>query len=112
MTEVTEVEPRVIFGITCLAVYLVVAVGMLWSWGISMINDRPETYIYGTCLHSETNSRFRARKTKSGDIEFVMWKAGEQGHTEDYWLKIDDRFKKTFIRNDKYEFIKIVDEDT
>lgn len=22
---------------------------------------------------------------ESGRVEFVLWKAGEQGHTEDYW---------------------------
>jgi hypothetical protein len=40
---------------------------------------RPE-WEYGTCKGKI------ARRGKEGNVQFVMWKAGEQGHTEDYWV--------------------------
>jgi hypothetical protein len=38
------------------------------------------TWEYGTC------NGIRARTHKSGAVQFVIWKAGEHGHTEDYWV--------------------------
>ncbi len=48
---------------------------------------------YGTC-----NDR-PARKHKiKGNVQFVLWKAGEQGHKKDYWHNFDSswwvQFKK------------------
>lgn len=37
-----------------------------------------------------------ARKHKSGRVEFVMWNAGEQGHSEDYWLPLHEYWWPTF----------------
>lgn len=35
---------------------------------------------YGTL-----NERVARRHRKTGECQFVLWEAGEQGHKEDYW---------------------------
>lgn len=56
-----------------------------------LFRRKPE-YVYGTAgAHQRA-----ARKHKSGRVEFVMWKAGEQGHTQDYWTAFDEYWWPTF----------------
>lgn len=48
---------------------------------------------YGTCRdHAARRHRFH------GNVQFVFWKAGEQGHDADYWLDMNEfwwpQFKK------------------
>jgi hypothetical protein len=35
---------------------------------------------YGTCRDMPAR-----RHCRTGEVQFVMWKAGEQGHAKDYW---------------------------
>lgn len=48
---------------------------------------------YGTCA----NKLARKHKLK-GNVQFILWKAGEQGHKKDYWHNFDPswwvQFKK------------------
>jgi cysteinyl-tRNA synthetase len=38
-----------------------------------------------------------ARKNnKTGEVQFVLWKAGEQGHKEDYWIRFDSSWWSQF----------------
>lgn len=47
---------------------------------------RTTGYEYGTL-----GNGLRARRhRRSGLVEFVLWKAGEQGHEEDYWHRAGD----------------------
>lgn len=56
-----------------------------------LFSKKPE-YIYGFAGQSMKP----ARKHKSGRVEFVMWKAGEQGHSEDYWMPLHEYWWPTF----------------
>lgn len=47
---------------------------------------------YGTC-----NNRVARRHRKHGNVQFVLWKAGEQGHKEDYWHDFGPGWAETFI---------------
>ena len=41
-------------------------------------------YEYGVC------NRLRARRNRiTGEVQFVLWKAGEQGHKDDWWINFD-----------------------
>lgn len=39
---------------------------------------------YGTC-----KSKHARRNKKSGNVQFVLWKAGEQGHNNEWWCDFD-----------------------
>ncbi len=36
------------------------------------------------------------RNRMTGEVQFVLWKAGEQGHQQDYWHKFGDGWEKRF----------------
>ena len=59
------------------------------------MRDKPE-WEYGTAGANATPAR---RHTKRGNVQFVLWKAGEQGHTEDYWHDFDQSWWPTFKRS-------------
>ena len=45
---------------------------------------RNPLYEYGTCrVHPARRNR------KSGEVQFVLWEAGEQGHEVDFWHRMD-----------------------
>lgn len=51
-------------------------------------------WIAGTC------NNLPARKhRRKGNVQFVLWKAGEHGHKEDYWINFDSSWWKTFVAN-------------
>lgn len=51
---------------------------------------------YGECRNREAR-RHRFRK----NVQFVLWKAGEQGHIKDYWINFDSSHWDGFIANNK-----------
>lgn len=46
---------------------------------------------YGTC----NNMVARKHKIK-GNVQFILWKAGEQGYKEDYWHNYDKSWWELF----------------
>lgn len=42
----------------------------------------------------------RARRNRKGEVQFVMWKAGEHDHTEDYWINMNAFWWPTFQPDD------------
>lgn len=44
------------------------------------------TWEMGICGPGNKTARRHRRK---GNVQFVVWKAGEQGYTEDYWYDFD-----------------------
>ena len=43
-------------------------------------------YTYGHIINLDGSVRHKARlDNKTGMAQWVLWKAGEQGHTEDFW---------------------------
>lgn len=47
---------------------------------------------HGTC-----NDRPARRHMIHGNVQFVFWEKGEQGHTEDYWHNFDSSWWKSFV---------------
>ena len=37
------------------------------------------------------------RNVFTGEVQFVLWKAGEQGHTKDYYHRVGNGWEKEFI---------------
>lgn len=61
-----------------------------------ILHIKPKSeWIYGMCEHRE------ARKhRKTGNIQFVLWKAGEKGHKEDLWHDFGNGWEDYFVEND------------
>lgn len=51
----------------------------------------PEQYEYGVC-----NGRPARRSVKRGNVQFVLWEAGEQGHAVDCWHNFDSSWWPKF----------------
>lgn len=48
-------------------------------------------YTYGFVLSTPAR-----KNNKTGEVQFVLWKAGEQGHKEDYWIRFDSSWWSQF----------------
>ncbi len=63
-----------------------------WYNALPRPEHRPLLMVYGTCKGS------RARRHRiTGTVEFVLWKAGEQGHAEDFWYPMHEDHWPLFI---------------
>ena len=62
-------------------------------WIGRQLRDKKK-YTYGTIKDRTGVVRLNH---KTGDIEFVLWKAGEQGHKFDCWHRMGDGWKQGFI---------------
>lgn len=55
---------------------------------------KPQEVVY---LYGRAGPDMRpARRHPSGKVEFVLWRAGEQGHKDDYWIAFDTYWWPTF----------------
>ena len=58
---------------------------------IAGVMRRYDLYEYGVC------NRLRARRNRiTGDVQFVLWKAGQQGHKKDLWINFDKSWYEQF----------------
>lgn len=71
-------------------------------WPISWWNHLPKPrhvplslYTYGRCLDSPAR-----RNRLTGTVEFVLWKAGEQGHDRDFWYPMCADHWSRFVPSD------------
>ena len=66
----------------------------LWCYVVKPhVTRRYELYEYGTC------NKLRARRNRmTGAVQFVLWKAGEQGHDSDFWINFDRSWFKRFTK--------------
>ena len=57
-----------------------------------LTGDSRPRYTYGEIIEIDGETvRNKARvDNKTGDVEFVLWKKGEQGHKEDFWHRMGD----------------------
>ena len=53
---------------------------------------------YGTCKGRDGVVR---RHRITGKVEFVLWKAGEQGHNEDCWHEMGFGWEDSFVKDAK-----------
>ena len=69
------------------------------KWLIKKIKKNP-IYTYGYIVEPCGKKRNVSRKNNiTGDVEFVLWKAGEQGHKKDYWHKMGLGWSDWFVSN-------------
>ncbi len=54
---------------------------------------------YGTCFANDQKPQIARRHKKKGNVEFILWKAGERGNTEDFWID----FHSDHWRNFKFD---------
>lgn len=52
---------------------------------------RKQVWEYGACRG------IVARRGRCGNVQFVLWKAGQQGHIEDYWHDFDSSWWSLFV---------------
>ena len=69
---------------------------------INLFKKKPvRLWEYGTCGSHKRRAR---RHTVGRNVQFVLWKAGEQGHKEDFWINFDSSWWETF---EKEKFDKV-----
>ena len=65
-----------------------------------LITPKPR-YVYGVIERPDGTERNPARlDTKTGCAQFILWKAGEQNHKEDFWHDMGDGWENHFKPND------------
>ena len=57
-------------------------------------------YNYGYILNLDGTYRHAARLNENGRAECIFWKAGEQGHEEDWWI---EDWNESDIKSEKEE---------
>ena len=62
------------------------------KWFLSNVGI--SVFEYGTC----SNRQARKHKLK-GNVQFVLWKKGEQGHKKDYWHNFDSSWWSQFEKH-------------
>lgn len=55
------------------------------------MKEQKQEWEYGTC-----NGTAARRHIKNKNVQFVLWKAGEQGHKEDCWHNFDSSWWEGF----------------
>jgi hypothetical protein len=64
-----------------------------WRFRELFCHDRRSTvWTYGMC-----NNRVARCDVGTGLVQTVLWKAGEQGHTKDCWVRMDSTWWPEFI---------------
>lgn len=56
-------------------------------------------YEYGTI----SNGMPVRRNKVTHEVEFILWRAGQQGHKQDYWHIVGDGWAYTFTKDERYD---------
>ena len=65
-------------------------------------------YTYGWIVNTDGSRRCRARLNNMNNrIEFILWKAGEQGHNHNVWFVMGDGWESRF-KDDSYYSNKLI----
>lgn len=78
-------------AILIVVIYLMV-IEPLWQ----KIKGTKHFWIYGTC-----NNKKARKHSIDKNVQFILWKAGEQGHKVDCWVNFDSSWWKQFKNKDK-----------
>jgi hypothetical protein len=65
----------------------------LWQYGTCIITHYEEFNNHETAVSRPVPAR---KHRIRGNVQFVLWKAGEQGHAEDYWHDFNSYWWPTF----------------
>lgn len=71
--------------------FLELFIATLFSSDFFLLKGSKSIWVYGRC-----NGVSARRHKKNGNVQFVLWTAGEQGHTEDYWHNFDNYWWRDF----------------
>lgn len=67
------------------------------NW-FSRLFARKPRYTYGRIERPDGVNKENVRlDTQSGRVQFVLWKAGEQGHSKDFWCDMGDGWESYFM---------------
>lgn len=59
---------------------------------IAWLRRMMDPWVYGTC-----RGHVARRHRRTGEVEFVLWKAGEHGHSVDFWIGMDPYWWDQFV---------------
>jgi hypothetical protein len=66
-----------------------------WAMAVFMAKGRATIHWeYGRIRHTRAR-----RHPKTGEVQFVLWQAGERGRTEDCWINWDTTWWPQFVRD-------------
>lgn len=73
----------------------------MFGW---LFKKQPQ-YVYGWVhrIADDTRRDGVRLNTKTGRVEFVLWKAGEQGHDTDYWHEMGIGWEQFFRPYERIE---------
>lgn len=66
--------------------YIIIILALVWEFIIKpLLKTNNDIWIYGTC-HKKLARKHKINK----NVQFILWKAGEQGHKQDFWIDFDN----------------------
>ncbi len=88
-----ENKEAVVFPIS----YGIIICLMIWFFVVSPIIHKwkqKHFWIYGTC-----NGKSARKHSIDKNVQFVLWKKGQHGYKEDFWINFDSSWWKLFKRD-------------
>ena len=84
-------------GLAEIAVLCTLLIILLWplvkdGWKSVWCSWRSTVWTYGMC-----SGRVARKHVGTGEVQHIIWKAGEQGHVEDCWIRFDSSWYPNFI---------------
>ncbi len=62
------------------------------------IKEKKPRYVMGRVVAPWAPPRENIRlDTETGRVQFVLWRVGEQGHSQDYWHNMGEGWEEYFI---------------
>lgn len=58
-------------------------------------------YTYGKVVKPDGDFTHARRNNFTGEVQFILWRAGEQGHEKDYWHQFDKYWWRFFQSEEK-----------
>lgn len=79
--------------------YAVIVIVMIIGVFKHMYDQRKKSNNIDNFEYGTLNNKKARRHTVNKNVQFVLWKKGEQGHTEDYWINSDSSWWSGFIKD-------------
>lgn len=61
------------------------------------LHRRGSTAVESNWEYGRCHDRLARRHKASGEVQFILWKAGQQGHAENYWHRFDPSWWPGFV---------------
>lgn len=69
------------------------------KWLLRLLKPRV-IYRYGYIVIGGVKYRRVRLNTRTGDVEFILWEAGQHGHKEDFWYRMGDGWVTKFVADE------------